>query len=148
MQWKGPYRVIEKVGRNDYRVEIGDNKKLFHINMMKNYHTRDVDHDMAFASIVLEHSESEPGEDSPISNNEETISDVVLNPRLSPDQTREIQNLMNEFPAFQVHQGVPIFFSHSIEVTSKEPTKSKPYSIPLSKLGLVKVKCLQEQINE
>ena len=124
MQWKGPYWVIEKVGRNDYRVEIGDNKKLFHINMLKNYHTRDVDHDMAFASIVLEHSESEPGEDSPISNNEETISDVVLNPRLSPDQTRKIQNLMNEFPAFQVHQGIPVFLVIQLKSLRKSQQKA------------------------
>ena len=46
MQWKGPYRVIEKVGLNDYRVEIGDNKKLLlHINMMKKYYARKVYHD-------------------------------------------------------------------------------------------------------
>ena len=93
MQWKGPYRVIEKVGLNDYRVEIGDNEKLFHINMMKKYYAREVYHDTALASIVLEQSKSESGEDNPISNNEDTVSDVALKPLLSPDQTRELQNL-------------------------------------------------------
>ena len=49
------------------------------------------------ASIVLEQSESESGEDNPISisNNEDTVSDVVLNPLLSPDQTGELQNLID-----------------------------------------------------
>ena len=95
MQWKGPYRVIETVVLNDYRVEIGDNKKVFHINMMKKCYARKVDHDMVLTCIVLEQSESESGEDDPISNNEETVSDVVINPRLSADKTRELQNLMN-----------------------------------------------------
>ena len=127
------------MGLNNYRVKIGDNKKLFHINMMKNYHTRDVDHDMALASIVLEPSESESGEDNPISNDEETVSDVVLNPCFSPDQTRELQNLMNEFPTiFSSTPGRTSLLTHSIEVTSKEPIKRKPYPIPLSKLGVVK----------
>ena len=62
------------MGLNDYRVEIGDNEKLFHINMMKKYYAREVDHDTALASIVLEQSKSESGEDNPISNNEETVS--------------------------------------------------------------------------
>ena len=52
---------------------------------------------MIIASIVLEQSESDSGEDNPISisNNEDTVSDVVLNPLLSPDQTGELQNFID-----------------------------------------------------
>ena len=127
------------MGLNEYRVEIGYNKKLFNINMMKKYYAREVDHDISLASIVLEQSESESGVDNPINNSEETVSDVVLNPRLLPDQTMELPNLINEFPTiFSSTPGRTSLLTHSIEVTSKEPIKSKPYPIPLSKLGIVK----------
>lgn len=40
LHWKGPYTVIEKVGITDYRIEIGDSKKLFHVNMLREYTER------------------------------------------------------------------------------------------------------------
>ena len=40
LHWKGPYTVIEKVGITDYRIEIGDRKRLFHVNMLREYTER------------------------------------------------------------------------------------------------------------
>ena len=38
VRWKGPYRVVEKKGPVDYRVEIRDGlQKVYHINMLKEY---------------------------------------------------------------------------------------------------------------
>ena len=37
MRWKGPYTILSKVGINDYKIQIGDNVKVFHANMVKLY---------------------------------------------------------------------------------------------------------------
>jgi len=37
MQWRGPYKVIAKVGENDYRVMVGKKIKTFHANMLQLY---------------------------------------------------------------------------------------------------------------
>ena len=37
MQWKGPYKVVERVGMTDYRIRIGKTEKVYHINMLKKY---------------------------------------------------------------------------------------------------------------
>ena len=37
MQWKGPYRVKEKLGRCDYRLDVDGTIKPFHANLLKKY---------------------------------------------------------------------------------------------------------------
>ena len=37
MRWKGPYTILSKVGINDYKIQIGDNGKVFRANMIKLY---------------------------------------------------------------------------------------------------------------
>ena len=37
MQWKGPYRVKEKLGRCDYRLDVDGKIKPFHANLLKKY---------------------------------------------------------------------------------------------------------------
>ena len=39
MQWKGPYKVFDQVGLNDYAVMVGVKKKIFHANLLKQYHS-------------------------------------------------------------------------------------------------------------
>ena len=33
MQWNDPFEVVKKVGINEYRAKIRDNRRLFHINI-------------------------------------------------------------------------------------------------------------------
>lgn len=35
MQWKGPFTIVEKVGKVDYKIDIGGKLKTFHANMLK-----------------------------------------------------------------------------------------------------------------
>ena len=37
MQWKGSYKVVDRVGPTDYRIRIGGVEKVYHINMLKRY---------------------------------------------------------------------------------------------------------------
>ena len=41
MQWKGPYRVTEKMGRCDYKLDMEGKVKPFHANLLKKYISRD-----------------------------------------------------------------------------------------------------------
>ena len=41
LAWRGPYKVVERVGEVDYRIRVTpDNIKTYHINMLKKYHQR------------------------------------------------------------------------------------------------------------
>ena len=43
MKWKGPYVVRERVGLNDYRIDVGGGggTKVYHINLLKRFHERE-----------------------------------------------------------------------------------------------------------
>ena len=41
MQWRGPFQVLEKVNKHDYRIDVNGKQRLFHINMLKPYIERD-----------------------------------------------------------------------------------------------------------
>ena len=43
MQWGGPYTVESRVGANDYRVKMGSKTKIYHINMLKKYISRELE---------------------------------------------------------------------------------------------------------
>jgi len=38
MQWRGLFPVVERVGATDNRVCVGDNEKIYQINMLKKYY--------------------------------------------------------------------------------------------------------------
>lgn len=40
MQWKGPFRVVEVVGLNDYRIQVKGRVRTYHINLLKQYTRR------------------------------------------------------------------------------------------------------------
>ena len=40
MQWQGPYKVVDKIGRCDYRIEVKGKVKPFHANLLKKYVSR------------------------------------------------------------------------------------------------------------
>ena len=54
MHWKGPFRVLERIGTNYYRIQIADNTKIFHINMLKKFNKR-AQADIAATVAVLDH---------------------------------------------------------------------------------------------
>ena len=52
MQWKGPFEVVDVLGHNDYKVQLKNKTKVYHVNMLKRYVERpNEDHDVdAFLS--------------------------------------------------------------------------------------------------
>lgn len=45
MQWKGPFTIVEKIGKIDYKIDMDGKLKAFHANMLKLYVKRDSDID-------------------------------------------------------------------------------------------------------
>ena len=37
MQWRGPFKVLERVEGADYRIQVGHKQKIFHANLLKRY---------------------------------------------------------------------------------------------------------------
>ena len=43
-QWQGPYQVLQRMGKVTYLIDMQDKKKrkrIFHVNMLKDYHVRE-----------------------------------------------------------------------------------------------------------
>ena len=101
LQWKGPFRVLEKIGSVDYRIDLNGKSKTFHANLLKKYLTRSETKTLeistepestqsllecATASILeCEEplSQSELGIDYVMTDNE----DVIALPALKPNET-------------------------------------------------------------
>lgn len=41
MQWKGPFKVVERTGISDYRIDVNGKLQLFHANLLKKYNLRE-----------------------------------------------------------------------------------------------------------
>lgn len=46
MQWKGPFTIVEKVGKVDFKIDMGGKLKTFHANMLQLYVERESDIDI------------------------------------------------------------------------------------------------------
>ena len=41
MQWKRPFKVVDKVSKYDYKVYVNGKVKVFHANLLKKYVSRE-----------------------------------------------------------------------------------------------------------
>ena len=37
-QWQGPYQVLQRVGKVNYLIDMQDKRRVFHVNMLKDFH--------------------------------------------------------------------------------------------------------------
>ena len=113
MQWKDPFTVQEKVGINDYKVELG----------------------------IVENDESKVDSsfNFPVNSQTENYNDVVVNPALSPQQHSQLVDLLEQYSdIFTDVPKVTNLLHHSISLTTTDSIRSKPYPVPLSMKGIVK----------
>ena len=137
MQWKGPFVVLEKLGVNDYKVQLPSGPKVFHANLLKLYHSRsEITGNLEVMPVsfgVIEHDEDEvEGCELPILEQTESVKDVI-NPRLKDSQKHQLENLLQQYSdIFSDVPKVTNLLEHSIPLTTDEPVISKPYPVPLS----------------
>jgi hypothetical protein len=137
MQWKGPYDVIERVNGNNYRIQLPERVRMFHVNMLKKYNDRKqipVSENTEFTGAAV--IEPDEGDDKDLLvdyavNVGETYLNVQINPDLELEKHREIHDLLKEFrEVFTDVPRVTTLGEHSIQLTSLDPVRSKAYPVP------------------
>ena len=116
--WHGPYPVIEKLNRVDYRVEVGKGRqKVLHINSMKRYQVREEDV-MRLSVVAEDFSDDE---------------DVGLKMQgvCRDFDVEELVVLKEEFPTvFDDLPGRTEVCTLTIDTGETPPISSMPYRIP------------------
>jgi hypothetical protein len=144
MQWKGPFKVMEKKGSTDYRINVNGTDRLFHINLLKKYHVRVEPEDgMISSSCVMLESEQDESSNENLLNllpmeATESFIDVKVSATLSSDQQTCVNDLLREFQdVFTDLPGKTDVIHHEIHLTTDEPIRNRPYQIPYAVRGAV-----------
>jgi len=154
MQWKGPYDIINKIGENDYRIDINGHAKTFHANMLKKYikrHPTVLEGDVICngsleieivqaAEVTTEecHSqtaeyEEELGEEFMYYTTEakESWKDVIINSGLDQEKQSQAENLVSEYQdVFTDVPGKTDLSECTIELIDATPIRLRPYPVP------------------
>ena len=137
---KGPFRVIKRVAKYDYTIDIRGKERTFHINMLKLYISRDdktsranMEHsstalESVCCAIVEEDFNEESLTELFTGDNTETYRDVLINEDLTPEQRREAEELVYEFQdLFTDQPDTTTLEEHKIELVSQDPVRLKLY---------------------
>ena len=130
LQWQGPFKVVERVRGDDYRIQLAGRIRTYHANMLKQYFTREQGEEMS--AMIIE-TEDKPDDEMSLFTNlqTETYKDVQINPDLSEKQKEQVMEVLEEFQdVFSDVPNITNLGEHSIKLTTDEPVYSKPYSLP------------------
>ena len=137
MCWKGPFKIIEPIGINDYRIQIGDNINVLHINMLHKYDELTPDDiDASFAVLDNKSEAEQEGLDSDpdLLADVESWKDVMVGSDLSVEQKNEMASLISEFRViFSDKPGKTNLVSHRILLSDDTPIRVRPYPIHFAK---------------
>ena len=129
MQWKGPFEITEKIGITDYRIRIGSNQKIYHINMLKQYLERSDIH-LGITTAIVDF------EDSDWYVEHETLKDVHVGECLTPTQLENVHQMLGDFPEiFSDMPGCTKDVVHSIKLNTQLPINVRSYPIPFSQIS-------------
>ena len=143
IQWKGPYDIIQKVAVNDYRIQIGENTKTFHANMLRKYVSREKSEDKRMnddvvqgLQLVSEDQDSQLGsEDTMFCPLEATESwtDISVCRQLTAVQQEETRRVLEECgDVFSDLPGHTDIAECTIELVGDTPIRCKNYPVPLA----------------
>ena len=129
MQWKGPFEITEKIGITDYRIRIGSNQKIYHINMLKQYLERSDIH-LGITTAIVDF------EDSDWYVEHETLKDVHVGECLTPTQLENVHQMLGDFPEiFSDMPGCTKHVVHSIKLNTQLLINVRSYPIPFSQIS-------------
>ena len=133
-QWKGPFRVVQRVNDVNYKVNVGGRRGIvtYHINLLKKYNRA-----VMFATQDYD-TQTQLEQVDPTDRNE-TISDIVIDSQLSTTEKGQLRELCQEYEdVFTTVPGKCTLEYHSIRTTSETPISQRPYRIPVAKRDAVK----------
>ena len=154
MSWKGPYIVTDCIGDGNYRLQMGNKEKLYHVNMMKKYITRDAkEGEVHIVSVVM----CEDEETSPECKKSSSIPTVPLSRTEGPKEVNKAEALTERQKA-QVEAmcekyskalsdlpGETNLAECEIPQEDEKPIFVKQYPLPHSKVEAVKAE-VQEML--
>ena len=135
LRWKGPYTIKGKVGITDYRIQVGNQLRLFHVNMLRKYTEREpIECAMAAVIDIVDCPElvieAEPSADG------ETIQDIDVSREIEEPHANALRQLLSEYSdIFSDMPGLTDIAEHGITLTTEKPIRRKPYPVPYAKVG-------------
>ena len=135
LRWKGPYPVMEKVGVADYRIKIGEQLRLFHINMLRKY----IDRESVLCGVAaildpVECPELEIKETPELG--EETYLNVKIADEVMESAARELRGLLKEYEEiFSDVPGLTQLEEHFITLNTNTTIRRKSYPVPFAKVS-------------
>ena len=137
LQWRGPYKVVGKVSRHNYKLQVGQKVKTYHANLMKRYVERSEDEATNFVEghdHGTEELPSVPGNAMHVVVKSEDDDGVDEIPFPSLEQTESADDVrFGEGVDEDVLSDVPgrtDLISHTIELNSQSHIRSRPYQVP------------------
>ena len=146
LQWKGPFDVIKKVAKHDYRIDVNGKEKTFHANLLKKYVSRNEDNVHNSAEIVhaaagLVRASASIVEDKedlmeislPAVEQTQDYRDVIICDNRSETEQNEIWELLRDCADVLTDlPGHTTLIEHSVQLTTTDPVRSKAYPVPHS----------------
>lgn len=144
MQWKGPFRVVEKRGSVDLLVDLGHAHKLFHVNLLKKYETRE-DHgeepNVIAAGAAVEVGSDDAGVELPQLQyvRKEGPQNLRVDDNLSERQRKQVQDLAEEYTDILSDvPGATTEIECRLQVGRGSPLKARQYPLPFAVWKAVK----------
>ena len=147
--WSGPFKVVKKIGKVNYILDVDGSEKLFHANLLKRFFRRDSNENNSVFEVMLEKNLfntvnnvllEEPGTEESIEEKhneivypyEDTEDQPSINEDLEEGQKRDINLILENYD--DVFSNTPGFTNtvvHEIKLTTTEPIRAKLYPVPL-----------------
>ena len=146
LQWKGPYKITERVGKYTYKLNIKGRNRTFHINMLKQYwrpnedesQEEEEEEEIGAVMVVSEDKDEEVSLPVP-GGSKETYEDVKYSEELTEERLSEARSLVETYQQiFTDTPGTTNLEEHHIQLTTDEPVKQRPYPLPFSMREIVK----------
>ena len=134
LRWKGPYPIMVTVGLGDYRINIGEQHRLFHIYMLRKY----IDREPVLCAVAaildpVECPELEIKETPELG--EETFLNIKIADELIESPARELRGLLKEYEEiFSDVPGLTQFEEHFITLNTLTTIWRKTYPVPFAKV--------------
>ncbi|XP_072172659.1 uncharacterized protein [Diadema setosum] len=148
MQWQGPFEVVGRVARHNYKLRVKGKEKTYHANLMKKYQERAREESVREANH-LRVIDEQGSEDEAVSIEcpsvvqTEGVSDVHISDELSNAERKELVGLVKGFADVMTDvPGHTNLAQHTVQLKTEEPIRSRPFPVPQSMRETI-----QEEVN-
>ena len=125
-EWQGPYTVTRRIGEACYEIQMTDRRKqkrVFHVNMLRKWHPP--------TAVSFMAEEGREDVDDVVTWKEDDDGKPQIGSQLSPAQTRDVENILQEFSVvLSSKPGRTTVTEHQIDTGQASPVRLPPYRLP------------------